>query len=206
MNNDRITPAVADDANPWSKPPGGGASHPKPSRGKKGVLYAASLAVIVAGIGVAGFAMQRIDWQGEAGRKQEADDAFRARVETDVKGLLRDPLSATFQNVFYWPETAAACGEVDSKNGFGGYSGYEHFAYHDGRVALLNQNAGAYSRLIRACQRARIILTKRLVQNTIATVEASSMTDAEKRQSITDSKRELLDLINEMTVMASENL
>jgi hypothetical protein len=178
MDNDRIASPVADDANPWAKPPGGGVNPPKSSRGRKGVIYLVSLALVVAGVGFGGFALQGVDWQGEASRKQEADDAFRARVETDVKGLLRDPLSATFQDVFYWPDTAAACGQVNSKNGLGGYSGFEPFAYHDGRVAFLNQDTKAYSRLIRACQRPRLASTKRLVQSTIDTVEASTMTDA----------------------------
>ncbi|MBD8549016.1 hypothetical protein [Sphingomonas sp. CFBP 8760] len=206
MNEDRVASRTVYEANAWSKPPGGGADQPKASKGRKGILYAASLALIVVAIGLAGFTMQRIDRQGEAGRKQEADEAFRARVETDVKGLLRDPLSATFQDVFYSPDTAAACGEVNSKNAFGGYTGHEHFAYHDGQAAFLNRDTETYSQLIRPCQRARIISTQRLVHNTIDTVEASSMKDTKKGQSITDSKRELLDVDNQMMAMANEKL
>lgn len=206
MNEDQVASHTDREANAWSKPPGGGADQPKASKGRKAVLYVAGLALTVAGIGFAGSAMQGIDWRGEAGRKQEADDAFRARVETDVKRLLRDPLSATFQNMFYWTDTAAACGEVNSKNGFGGFAGFDRFAYHDGRIAFYDKDADAYFRLMRACQRARVLSAKHDVQDKMATIEASSMTDVEKRQAKIESERSLSDLENQMAVMANEAL
>ena len=51
-----------------------------------------------------------------------SQDAVRAR--------LKDPDSAEFRKVFfnaYKDTTPVVCGEVNGKNSFGGYSGYQHF-------------------------------------------------------------------------------
>jgi len=53
--------------------------------------------------------------------------------EAKVKERLKDPGSAMFQNVGeyryekYFSQMTAWCGEVNSKNGFGGYVGWEPF-------------------------------------------------------------------------------
>jgi len=58
-----------------------------------------------------------------------------------VKRKLRDPSSAQFRNMgVFHPAFAdgppqAVCGEVNSKNGFGGYSGYTIFVW-----AALDEN------------------------------------------------------------------
>ena len=46
-----------------------------------------------------------------------------------IRQRLRDPESAEFRNVHFYSggPAAVACGEVNSKNGFGGYTGYERF-------------------------------------------------------------------------------
>ncbi len=47
-----------------------------------------------------------------------------------VREKLRDPSSAQFRNVYFHrgvTNTPTTCGEVNAKNGFGGYSGYERF-------------------------------------------------------------------------------
>ena len=48
-------------------------------------------------------------------------------VKDRVKSNLKDPYSAHFKNIFYSPEDSAICGEVNSKNEFGGYVGYRKF-------------------------------------------------------------------------------
>ena len=56
-----------------------------------------------------------------------ADDAdemcIRDRVW--VKAKLKDPDSAQFRNLQYTPPFV--CGEVNAKNSFGGYNGFERF-------------------------------------------------------------------------------
>ncbi len=62
-----------------------------------------------------------------------ADKAFYM-VETSkdgVRALLKDPKSAVFQDVIYVDHlTPAVCGKVNSRNGFGGMSGFQHFMAH----------------------------------------------------------------------------
>lgn len=56
-------------------------------------------------------------------------------AETAVKARLRDSGSAQFKNVAAFRPAAArqapqaVCGEVNSKNGFGGYAGYQVFVW-----------------------------------------------------------------------------
>lgn len=49
--------------------------------------------------------------------------------EQGVRAVLKDGASATFRNEYFvsFRNTPLVCGEVNSKNGFGGYTGYQHF-------------------------------------------------------------------------------
>lgn len=49
-----------------------------------------------------------------------------ATAQSLVKDRLKDPESAQFRNVRRLPD-GDVCGEVNSKNGFGGYVGFQHF-------------------------------------------------------------------------------
>lgn len=79
---------------------------------------------------------------------------FQRAVRTEIVALLRDPGSAQFRNVRQSPTSiggAKFCGELNSRNGFGGYTGYVRFlafAAPSGRmsVELDNQDGmvGAY--------------------------------------------------------------
>lgn len=51
------------------------------------------------------------------------------QARSDIANLLRDPESAKFRNVFS-PESGVVCGEVNGKNGFGGYEGYKRFIWY----------------------------------------------------------------------------
>ncbi|MHA6827401.1 hypothetical protein ACQUJV_14410 [Ralstonia pseudosolanacearum] len=57
-----------------------------------------------------------------------------------VKQRLRDPDSAEFRNTKYGPDILnrkALCGEVNAKNGFGGYAGFKRFiSLPDGSVNI----------------------------------------------------------------------
>lgn len=52
------------------------------------------------------------------------------RGKAAVKAKLKDPSSAQFRNVYFHRGADGipmTCGEVNSKNSFGGYSGYQRF-------------------------------------------------------------------------------
>lgn len=54
--------------------------------------------------------------------------AFAEQAKDAIKGRLKDPESAQFMNVkVYRSAVPAVCGEVNAKNGFGGYTGYKRF-------------------------------------------------------------------------------
>lgn len=56
-----------------------------------------------------------------------------------IKARLKDPDSAEFRNVGFYSGGPApvACGEVNAKNGFGGYTGYERFIASGSKLAIL---------------------------------------------------------------------
>ncbi|MDR5857932.1 hypothetical protein FZZ93_02515 [Halomonas eurihalina] len=68
---------------------------------------------------------------------------LKRKAKEAVSERLRDPDSAKFRNLeVVGPSgSAAVCGEVNGKNGFGAYAGYEHFIseYDGGLVRLESQ-------------------------------------------------------------------
>lgn len=71
--------------------------------------------------------------------------SYIALNQERIKGRLKDPESTQFRNVFVSntsyisDDTPMVCGEVNAKNSFGGYSGFERFVSH-GSVQLLETN------------------------------------------------------------------
>lgn len=65
-----------------------------------------------------------------AGCSPESREAQRA-----VKSLLKDPDSAKFREVSVIASNVV-CGEVNAKNGMGGYGGYTPFMFRDGAVSF----------------------------------------------------------------------
>jgi hypothetical protein len=60
-----------------------------------------------------------------------------------VRGELKDPDSAQFKDVRanYTEEFGVvACGRVNARNDFGGYTGFRRFVFGDGRVILEGRN------------------------------------------------------------------
>ena len=56
--------------------------------------------------------------------------AWMERGKDAVRSLLKDPGSAQFQDVYFHRGADGipmTCGQVNSKNGFGGYVGYQYF-------------------------------------------------------------------------------
>lgn len=56
-----------------------------------------------------------------------------------IKSQLKDPDSAKFRNVAFYSGGGIpiACGEVNAKNGFGGYGGFERFVAAGDQLAFL---------------------------------------------------------------------
>lgn len=61
-----------------------------------------------------------------------ADVLVKAR--SAVSETLREPASAHFQSLRAVNKGRAACGEVNARNGFGGYTGFQSFLYIGGQV------------------------------------------------------------------------
>jgi len=58
------------------------------------------------------------------------ETAWIERGKDAVKTRLKDPSSAQFRNVYFHrgaDNIPVSCGEVNSKNGFGGYVGFQRF-------------------------------------------------------------------------------
>lgn len=77
----------------------------------------------------------------------KADDGPRgilwATYKAQVSARLKDPASARFSNVHYYDggPVEVVCGSVNSKNGFGGYTGDQTFIYSG--KAILQEDAAA---------------------------------------------------------------
>lgn len=63
-----------------------------------------------------------------------SDDAFQTAVEQSVRKSLREPDSARFEQITINPAEKTACGRVNARNGFGGFTGFQWFSYRDGIV------------------------------------------------------------------------
>ncbi len=63
------------------------------------------------------------------GEEKNQQRLFIIVTQDGVRSRLKDPASAEFRNVLFKRHegTPIVCGEVNSKNGFGGYTGFQHF-------------------------------------------------------------------------------
>ena len=48
-------------------------------------------------------------------------------IQQKVQDVLKDPDSAKFRGVRFYPKSGAGCGEVNAKNSMGGYIGFSSF-------------------------------------------------------------------------------
>jgi len=67
----------------------------------------------------------------------QAQDLKRAKEE--VASRTRDPSSVQFRDVRFESQvngSKAVCGEMNAKNGYGGYVGFKNFAFKDGVLYL----------------------------------------------------------------------
>lgn len=71
-----------------------------------------------------------------------AEQAGIERAQAMIAEKMKDPEAARFRNVEFNPETGVACGQVNMKNAFGGYVGYQDFIVK-GDFALTRGEAAA---------------------------------------------------------------
>ncbi len=83
------------------------------------------------------------------------DSRLRSDAKEAVRANLRDPGSAEFRDVVVVrkPGSIAVCGEVNARNGFGGYTGFTQFMARDAKAALRSgpSDAAFVTRWNRAC-------------------------------------------------------
>ena len=83
------------------------------------------------------------------------DAALFAQAKRETAAILRDPASAQFRNlriVTTILDTKKVCGEVNARNGFGGYTGFTPFVFY-GRAAILtlSPDIGDYTSIADGC-------------------------------------------------------
>ena len=84
----------------------------------------------------------------------DALDEQIGKAKEAVKNHLRDPESAQFRDVKHCSgDQNVITGEVNSRNGFGGYVGFEPFFYADYRVAFASSTDGSFMELMNRCYR-----------------------------------------------------
>lgn len=91
-----------------------------------------------------GFALSGCSSEGAPNDENPYADAGKQLAwnelgQDTVRSKLKDPESAEFRNVQFYSggPTPTTCGEVNAKNGFGGFSGYERFIAAGSTMAVL---------------------------------------------------------------------
>lgn len=71
----------------------------------------------------------------------QQDSLWKIKAEEDVRASLKDGGSAEFRGVYISRREGApfVCGEVNSKNSFGGYGGFQRFIYAGSLGAVLEE-------------------------------------------------------------------
>lgn len=72
------------------------------------------------------------------------DEQLVARVESEIRARMKDPDSTQFRPGFADAKKKIVCGEVNAKNSYGGYTGFENYSYYNGRLHLQSDNPKAY--------------------------------------------------------------
>jgi hypothetical protein len=77
--------------------------------------------------------------ESEAQKEARIQANMHVLAEKYVKAKLKDPESAQFQNKFIGIK-GAACGEVNAKSGFGGYTGFKRYISAGKDLTVLEQD------------------------------------------------------------------
>ncbi|WP_373988114.1 hypothetical protein [Duganella sp. BuS-21] len=63
----------------------------------------------------------------------KGDSLIIKNLKNELVNSLSDPESAKFRSIGFNPKTKTLCGEVNAKNSFGGYSGFQWFSWSHGK-------------------------------------------------------------------------
>jgi hypothetical protein len=72
------------------------------------------------------------------------EERFVERVEDNIRRGMKDPDSVQFKTGFVDLKREIACGEVNAKNAYGGYVGFEPYSYYQGQYHLQSEDTKAY--------------------------------------------------------------
>lgn len=110
--------------------------------------------------------------------------ALVAAAQEAVRLELRDPDSAQFSDLRAYPERRAVCGQVNARNGFGGYVGRTLFAYTEGTAALATEPGFPSKHAV--CLEALSAQTDAITAKTRADVAVMNQADPQVREILND--------------------
>lgn len=84
------------------------------------------IVMLPVGLIVLGSFSRNGDQSRSAGDRKPSPAQYKYGAREFVKAILKDPESAEFRNEFVGAK-GVPCGEVNAKNGFGGYTGFKRF-------------------------------------------------------------------------------
>ena len=151
--------------NPWQSPPRGRTFNERQSQlsPSQNIFRVVAIGVVCIGVYYAATNAP----SSSLSDAERAEQAFTVRVQDVVKRELKDPESARFEAVSYFPAEDVACGSVNAKNSYGGYTGKEDFVYSHGRAELISGDAARYIRLSQECRQSMKQDTVARLENTI---------------------------------------
>lgn len=84
-----------------------------------------------------------------SGESRSQKNLWIIKTQDGVRNRLKDPGSAEFRNVFFKRHegTPIVCGEVNSKNGFGGFTGFQHFVGAGEAMVYLEEEVADFSQV-----------------------------------------------------------
>ena len=113
------------------------------------------------------------------------EESLQEEAHVAVIGLLKDPESARFQDTVgeIYANEGAVCGQVNSRDGYGGYNGFEPYTYVRGKGAAFEGDdfiAG-----LEACtqaSRARQKEAEAKTRDIVASMDPATRKELEKEQ------------------------
>ncbi|MBP7722476.1 MAG: hypothetical protein KA155_08055 [Alphaproteobacteria bacterium] len=78
--------------------------------------------------------------------EKSREELWVIKTQDGVRNHLKDPSSAKFRNsVFHrWQGTPVVCGEVNSKNSFGGFGGFQRFIASGDAIVFLEEEVSDF--------------------------------------------------------------
>lgn len=80
-----------------------------------------------------------------------ADTSFTIKAQNQIKEFMKDPDSTQFRNVKEIVNTQGSkvlCGQINSKNSYGGYVGFKPFSYSNDGLNIIDMNRPSYEQII----------------------------------------------------------